>query len=241
MTIEIIKKDENEKDYTILTNVHSTYESVEYVLKNKVYTYNLRPIDTKYFYTQIDKDEKGEINFMFNKGNAKVYAKMVEKDNFELYYNWNKRVRLPDASSEDLLNYDYLNNIVKYDGKNCSEGCELYFLIESDEVTTEPSSLIEVSFSVDKKWSESENGVSEMPLNKYVKGKVDGFHYKYYTITIPEDYQKISFNFYSEYTKAYIKLGKTHYCTKDNKIWEITTNEGFGRIIIEANDDSWLH
>ena len=238
LTIEIIKKDENENDYTILTNVHSTYESVEYVLKNKVYTYNLRPIDTKYFYTQIDKNEKGEINFMFNKGNAKVYAKMVEKDNFELYYNWNKRVRLPDASSEDLLNYDYLNNIVKYDGKNCSEGCELYFLIESDEVTTEPSSLIEVSFSVDKKWSESENGVSEMPLNKYVKGKVDGFHYKYYTITIPEDYQKISFNFYSEYTKAYIKLGKTHYCTKDNKIWEITTNEGFGRIIIEANDNS---
>ena len=238
LTIEIIKKDENENDYTILTNVHSTYESVEYILKNKVYTYNLRPIDTKYFYTQIDNDEKGEINFMFNKGNAKVYAKMVEKDNFELYYNWNKRVRLPDASSEDLLNYDYLNNIVKYDGKNCSEGCELYFLIESDEVTTEPSSLIEVSFSIDKKWSENENGISEMPLNKYVKGKVDGSHYKYYTITIPEDYQKISFNFYSDYTKAYIKLGKTHYCTKDNKIWEITTKEGCGRIIIDANDDS---
>jgi hypothetical protein len=77
-----------------------------------------------------------------------------------------------------------------------------------------------------------------MPLNKYVKGKVDGSHYKYYTITIPEDYQKISFNFYSEYTKAHIKLGKTHYCTKDNKIWEITTKEGFGRIIIDANDNS---
>ena len=77
-----------------------------------------------------------------------------------------------------------------------------------------------------------------MPLNKYVKGKVDGFHFKYYTITIPEDYQKISFNFYSDYTKAYIKLGTTHYCTKDNKIWEITTNEGLGRIIIEANDNS---
>ena len=51
LTIEIIKKDENENEYTILTNVHSHFQSVEYVLKNKVYTYNLRPIDNKYFYT----------------------------------------------------------------------------------------------------------------------------------------------------------------------------------------------
>ena len=74
-------------------------------------------------------------------------------------------------------------------GKNCSEGCELYFLIESDEVTTEPSSLIEVSFSIDKKWSENENGISEMPLNKYVKGKVDGFLFRNYACT---QYQSIN-------------------------------------------------
>ena len=242
LTIEIIKKDENTNDYKILTNVHSYYQSVEYVLKNKVYTYSLRPIDTKYFYTQIDKNEKGEISFMFNKGNGEVYAKLVEKDNFESFYNWNKRIRLPDSASEDLLNYDYLNNVLKYDAKDkngCPNGCELYFLIESTEVYGDNPALTEVSFSIDKKWTEAENGINEIPLNKYVKGVVDySSNYKYYTITIPEDFQKISFNLYSLYTKAFIKLGKNHYCKKDNKLWEIKPEEGFGRIIIEAKDKS---
>ena len=240
LNIELLKIDNNDLPYTILTNVHSNYESVEYVLKNKVHTYSLRPLDTRYFYTQIDKDEKGEINFMFNKGNAKVFARMVEKDNYEMYYNWNKRVRLPDASCEDLLNYDYLNNVIKYDAADrtgCNEGCELYILIESEETTKEPSYFTEVSFSIDQKWQEGENGIIEMPMNKYVKGVVDGSKYKYYTITIPYEYQKISFNLYSSYTKAYIKLGKTHFCNKENKQWEITQNEGFGRIIIDANDE----
>ena len=109
LTIELIKKDESdEKDnsYTLLTNVHSAFDSVEYILKNKIYSYNLRPKDSRYFYTQIDKDEEGEINFMFNKGNANVFAKMVEKDNIETGYNWNGRVKLPDPYSEDLLYYD---------------------------------------------------------------------------------------------------------------------------------------
>ena len=107
LTIEIIKKDENENEYTILTNVHSYYQSIEYVLKNKVYTYNLRPLDIKYFYTQIDENEKGEINFMFNKGNAEVFAKMVEKDSYESFYNWNNRIRLPDSASDDLLYHEF--------------------------------------------------------------------------------------------------------------------------------------
>ena len=241
LIIEIIKLNADEENpFTILTNVHSSYESVEYVSKDKVHTYSLRPLDMRYFYTQIDKDEKGEINFMFNKGNAKVYARMVEKDNYELYYNWNKRVRLPEPTCEDLLYYDYLNNIIKYDAKDlngCNEGCELYFLIESEETTKEPSYLTEVSFSIDKKWKEDENGIIEMSLDKYVKGVVDGSNYKYFTITINDDYKKISFNLYTSYTTAYIKLGKTHFCKKEDKQWEITQKEGFGRIIINADDE----
>jgi hypothetical protein len=59
LTIEIIKKDKNEIDYTILTNVHSSSNSVEYIYKNKVYNLNLQPKDTRIFYTQIDTNEEG--------------------------------------------------------------------------------------------------------------------------------------------------------------------------------------
>ena len=113
LIIEINKDKENsleDNSYTILTNVHSSFDSVEYILKNKVYNYNLRSYEQKYFYTQIDQNEQGEINFIFNKGNSKVYAKLSEKNTIEENPNWNRRIKLPSPESNDLL-----NNIIKYD------------------------------------------------------------------------------------------------------------------------------
>ena len=239
LIIEINKDKDNsleDNKYTILTNVHSSFDSIEYILKNKVYNYNLRPYDQKYFYTQIDQNERGEINFIFNKGYAKVYAKLVEKNSIEENPNWNRRIKLPSPESTDLLYYDSLNNIIKYDSKeknNCIKGCELYILILNDQGYINDALLSEVSFSINKK----DNSVIDIPyLNKYIKGNLEKDIYKYYTITIPYDYYKISFNLYSSQGKAYIKLGKGHICNKDNSLWELNPKDKFDRIIIEAND-----
>ena len=235
-----INKENPEDSFTILTNVHSSFDSVEYILKNKVYNYNLRPNDKKYFYTQIDQNEEGEINFMFNKGNAKVYAKLVQKDIIEENANWNRRIKLPESDSKDLLYYDPLYNVIKYNTKeknNYEKGCELYILIQSDENTKKETALTEVSFSINTKINE-ENSIVEIPLNKYIKGILEKNKYKYYTVAIPYDYYKISFNFHSTFGKAYIKLGKGDICTKNSSLWEINSNDDFGRIIIAANDDN---
>ena len=243
LIIEINKsEDEATSKYKILTNVHTSYNSVEYITKNKQYNYNLRSKDKKYFYTQIDKEEQGEINFIFNKGNGKIYAKLVEKNIVEKNSNWNRRINLPEPSSENLLPNDPLNNVIKYDSKNynnCAQGCELYFLIESDEKAVEKKSLTEVSFSINKKYNSEESGITEINMNKYIKGTLEQNQnkYKYYTITIPYEYQKISINLYSIYGKAYIKLGKHNFCKEENKIWEIIPINGFGRIILEAKSD----
>ena len=77
----------------------------------------------------------------------------------------------------------------------------------------------------------------EIPtLDKYIKGVLEKDKYKYYTITIPYDYYQISFNLYSPFGKAYIKLGKGHICKNDSSLWELDPNDDFGRIIITAND-----
>ena len=218
--------------------------SVEYILKNKVYSHSLSPKSSRYFYTQIDKDEEGEINFMFNKGNGQIFARLVEKNKVDEQYNWNKRVKLPDINSKDLLYYDTLNNVIKYSSKdknNCINGCELYIHIQSQETTKKGTSFTEVSFSVDHKRNDiNENSVVEMNMNKYIKGTFEKNKYKYYTITIPEDYYKISVNLYSQYGKAYIKLGKGHICKKDDYLWEINPNKNFGRVII-YNTDEMIH
>ena len=234
-----INKENPEDGFTILTNVHSSFDSVEYILKNKVYNYNLRPNEKKFFYTQIDKNEQGEINFMFNQGNAKVYAKLVQKVIIEENANWNRRILLPEYDSKDLLYYDPLNQVINYNSNeknNCEKGCELYILIQSEENTKKETALTEVSFNIDKKINISENSVVEIPLNKYVSGILEKKEYKYYTITIPYDYYKISINLYSSLGKAYIKLGKGHICKNDSSLWEINSNDDFGRIVIEAND-----
>ena len=238
LKIEINKKYEEGETiipYIVTTNVHSSMSSVEYIFKNKVYNYKLAPKDSKYFYTQIDKDEEGEINFMFNEGNGRIYAKLVEKDIVEEKYNWNKRVKLPDIYSKDLLYYDPINNIVKYNSKeknNCIYGCELYIHIESEENTIKDSSLTEVSFSIIQKNNEAkESNIVEMNINKYIKGLFEKNEYKYYTVTIPEDYYQISINLYSPYGKGCIKLSKEGDC-----LWEINPKDNFGRVIIYSSD-----
>ena len=243
LTIEINKIYESEEaqiPYIIITNVHSSLSSVEYILKNKVYNKYLSPKSSKYFYTQIDRDEEGEINFMFNQGYARIYSKLVEKTTFEDKFNWNRRVKLPDFDSKELLYYDSLNNVVKYSSKeknNCINGCELYIHIESEESTKKDSSFTEVSFSIDQKRNEiKENSVVEMEINKYVKGTFEINEYKYYTFTIPEDYYKISINLYSQYGKAYIKLGQGHICKEGDELWELNPINNFGRIIIYSTD-----
>ena len=246
LVIEINKQEEQDYSYTILTNVHSSYDSVEYILENKVYNYYLCSNDYKYFYTQINKDELCEVNFIFNSGNGKVYAKLVEKNITEINPNWNRRVKLPLPDSNDLIYYDALNSLLKYDSidyNNCNNGCELYFLIESNEDFHKENSLTEVNFYINKKIKEKtevKNSVIEInDLNKYIKGTLEKNKYKYYTITIPYDYYKISFNLYSQNGKAYIKLGKGHICDKNSSLWElIPLNNNFARIIIEANDVS---
>lgn len=243
LIIEINKDKSNtleDNSYTILTNVHSSFDSVEYILKNKVYNYNLRPYEYKYFYTQIDQNEQGEINFIFNHGNAKVYAKLVEKKTIEENPNWNRKVKLPSSESKDLLYYNPLNNVIRYDSReknNCIQGCELYILILSDQDDNEEILLTEVSFNINKKENTQDNSVIDIPyLNKYIKGNLENDIYKYYTITIPYDYIKISFNLYSSIGKAYIKLGKSEICNKDNFIWELNPKYEFDTITISAYD-----
>ena len=70
-----------------------------------------------------------------------------------------------------------------------------------------------------------------MDINKYIKGLFEKNVYKYYTITIPEDYYQISINLYSLYGKACIKMTKEGDC-----LWEINPNDSFGRVKIYSSD-----
>ena len=233
-----IKKIYGEKEkiipYIIKTNVYNAKKSPQYIFKNKVYNYKILPNGSKYFYTQIDSNEEGEINFSFNRGNSKIFAKIVKKDEIEENNDWNGRVKLPEKEDNNLLNYDPIYGIIKYtkkDTEKCEKGCELYIQIKSEEKIEKETEFTDVSFSINQK---SVNNI-KLRLNEYIKGKLEKDGYKYYNIFIPEDYLKISINLYSPYGKAKIKYN--HIQTNDEEYnWELIPKNSFGRIIIDCKD-----
>ena len=142
ITVKLIKKLPNRK-YYITTNFMSAKFSPEYIYVNKNYKYELRPKSYKYFYSQIDSNAEGELNFGNLSDDVKVYAKIVEKYGQEEGYNWNGRVKLPEPGDQDLI--EPQNGILKYNTKNIDEnGCEIYILIVTN---SSENNLIPITFN----------------------------------------------------------------------------------------------
>mgnify|MGYP006873017361 CR=1 FL=1 len=239
INIEKVDSSKLSDTYKIYTTLQLSSLSPVCIDKNQLYTEKILPMGSQYFYTQIDEYEEGEINIMFNKGSGKIFAKIVEKDNFEKNPNWNRRIELPTEESSDLLEVDYNRGSLKYFANskynNCTKGCELYILVKGNEIVDNESMLNDFSFSIDKKRKDIEqNGVVNLNLNNYVKGNMTKNVYKYYTFTIDFDIKKISINFYGQYGRAYIKLGKGHIANEQNYDWELIRKN---RLVISSNDE----
>ena len=214
--------------YFIYTNVYNAKVSPEYIYKNIVIDYKILPNDKKYFYTQIDFNEEGEINFNFIQGNGQVYAKIVKKEEIEEHFNWNKRVKLPESEDKNLLNYNQIYQNITYtkdDTKKCEKGCELYIQVRSNEITYKRSEFTEFSFYINNK----KNNIVNIRVNNYIKGTLENGISKNYKIKIPENYKKIGINLYSAYGKANIKYGK-------KLEWNILPENEFQRLIIKSED-----
>ena len=228
--------------YTIYTTIQLSTLSPIYINKNQVYNEKLSPLGYKYFYTQIDQDEEGEINIIFNKGSGKIFAKIVEKNTIEKDPDWNRRINLPKETSDNLLDFDSIHGSLKYytnEFNNCLLGCELYILIKGYETIDNDDMFNDFTFSIDKKRNGiGQNSVVNLLLNNYVKGNLTQDVYKYYTFTINFDIKKISINFYTQVGKLYIKLGKGLIANEENYDWElIRYSDKDNRIIISCDDE----
>ena len=229
LNITILKdknlENENEISYTLFTNVYRANSlSPEYIYKNNVYNYKILANGAKYFYTQIDLNEEGELNCNFLEGNGIVWAKIVRKDEIEENFNWNNRVKLPEPDDINLLKYDPIYQSIKYtkeDTKKCENGCELYFKIKSEEISYNTTEFSEFSFNVNDK----KKNIVTIRFNDYIKGTLEKGEKKNYKIKIPLNCIKIAINLYSHYGKAKIKYG-------ENLEWDIIPENKFERLII---------
>ena len=95
-----------------------------------------------YYYTDLGKDEyPSEIIINTKFGSCEAVAKIVTKDNVDMFSNWDRRVRLPthdDNDKTDYIKYNYeLSKFIikKKDLKKCEQGCEIYIGVFSRETS----------------------------------------------------------------------------------------------------------
>ena len=159
------------KDYYITTNVMSSKISPEFLYPNQDYEFKLRPSSSKYFYSPINKDSDGYLKFGdFKNNKIKIYPKIVGKNEIEEGYNWNKRVKLPDENDPNLL--ETKDGVVAYyknQTDKCTNGCELYFQIKSEEsklknnLKISSDDLVSISFTFKEEKYEKKDDIKPDP------------------------------------------------------------------------------
>ena len=183
-----------------------------------------------YLYTDIGKNEEGEILVDFMRGTGKIFARVVRKDQTSVdeEANWRDLYRMPSEDWEDSLGYDDYTKKLKVsteDTADCIEGC---YLLVSIQLKLENSEYVQDNrffpFTILTRVTPANRAYTDIPkvviqANEYIIGNVDVAEneriYEFYEIWLPHDSSQVEFDFQSEVAGLYINLGGTRPTTKN--------------------------
>ena len=182
-----------------------------------------------YLYTDIGKNEEGEISVDFMRGKGRIYAKVVSKNpkQAEEEANWRDVYRMPSADWDDSLPYDSYLKKLKVSTEataDCIEGCYLLVSILLDVQGDYIEDYRFFPFSILTRVTPSNKAYTDSPkvviqVNEYIIGNVDIAEneriYEFYEVWLPHDSQTVEFDFQSEVAGLYINLGGTRPTTKN--------------------------
>ena len=209
-----------------------------YIEKDTVKVDRIYPGEKHYFYTDIKKEEGGELVVNFKKGNGNVFSKIISKDQFEDNANWNHRVHLPidKESGDNVLTYNSITKQIIYsanDTQKCEKGCEMYFGISAEDLFYSDNRPTEVSFYISTK-KDKDIPIVSIPIEEYINGylnSVDSMNY--YTMTIPYTTSGILISYKSPYAKLLINHNKDS-ITEETAEKTITDDNSY--LIITASE-----
>ena len=114
-----------------------TLNNFPYLIKPKEVTTDviINNIDNiNYYFTHISWKSLGYIKLNFKRGKGYMFAKFVNLKKSEEKGGWKNKIILPDENSENLLDFDFFEQIVTFDKKEtdeCGKHCYLVFGIRS--------------------------------------------------------------------------------------------------------------
>ena len=215
----------------------------------------------QYFFTEVGKEEEGNININFEYGSGNVYGRIVQK-NIDEGSGWMKKFILPDKNNNEL-NYNYYTKKIFYgidQTEKCNLGCYLLLRVEpnfSDEYYKKENIAYPISLSINSNdgtiiplTQDLFNSI-DIPINEYIIGDtvpLNDIFNNFYTFWIPYDCNEIIFEFMGDSTYIFINIGKEKPTLNkadfnlteigEDNILRISKAKIINKLILNINEDS---
>ena len=182
-----------------------------------------------YLYTDVGKNEVGEVlvNFLRDFGN--VWGKIVRKDQTAVdpEANWRGIYRMPSEEWEDSLPYNGYTKkfeIGVEDTQDCIEGCYLLLSIQVSQIGDYVNDYKFYPFTIITRINPNNHAYTDIPkvviqTEEYIVGNVDISEneriYQFYEVWLPHDSMIIEFDWQSSVAGLFINVGGTRPTTKN--------------------------
>ena len=182
-----------------------------------------------YLYTDIGKNEIGEITINFLREFGNIWAKVVRKDQTqaEEEANWRGIYRMPSADWDDSLPYDAYTKKLTVNPEetiDCIEGCYLLISVQVSQIGEYVDDDKFYPFSILTRITPNNRAYTDIPkvviqVDEFVIGSVDVSDneriYEFFQIWLPHDSELVEFDWQSSVAGLYINLGNTRPTTKN--------------------------
>ena len=182
-----------------------------------------------YLYTDIGKNEEGEVLVDFLRDFGDLWGKIVRKDQTspEEEANWRGIYRMPSEDWEDSLEYNrYIKKLLirTEDTVDCIEGCYLLISIRVSQIGEYVDDSKFYPFSILTRITQNNRAYTDIPkvviqVDEYIIGNVDistnDRIYEFYEVWLPHDATRLDFDWQSGIAGLYINVGGIRPTTKN--------------------------
>ena len=197
----------------IPTYLQKGMAKLDYVFGDKLY----------YLYTDVGRNDVGEITLNFLREFGNLWARIVKKDlkTPETKANWRKVYRLPGpdgGSSLDFDGYTRKLRITTKDTEDCINGCYLLLTIQINDVGEYVPDFVFYYFSILVKITSNKKTYNDIPkvviqVDEYIIGSLDVTEMddrlisEFYEVWLPHDSDQVEIDWQSQLASLYINVG----------------------------------
>ncbi len=182
-----------------------------------------------YLYTDVGKNEIGEVSVNFHRDFGRVWGRIVRKDQTSVdpEANWRGVYRMPSEEWEDSLpfnGYTKKFEVNVEDTQDCIEGCYLLLSIQVSQIGDYVNDYKFYPFTIISRINPNNYAYTDIPkvviqVEEFIVGNVNVAEneriYQFYEVWLPHDTFRVEFDWQSEVAGLYINVGGTRPTTRN--------------------------